>query len=60
MLYTITLLTTLYFAFTYPLCFWISRHDPLKNNFHHFHLGLPVIVGILALFLLFAPRRLAG
>ncbi|MCA9393089.1 MAG: hypothetical protein KC900_02695 [Candidatus Omnitrophica bacterium] len=50
MLYTITLLTTLYFAFTYPLCFWISRHDPLKNNFHHFHLGLPVIVGILALF----------
>lgn len=49
MLYTISLLTSLYFAFTYPLCFWLDRRDPLKNNFHHFHLGLPVIVGVLAL-----------
>lgn len=53
MLYTITLLTCLFFAFTYPLCFCISGRDPLKNNFHHFHLGLPVIVGILALYFVY-------
>ncbi len=29
----------------YPLCFWLSGRDPLKNNFHHFHLGLPCFVG---------------
>lgn len=49
MLYTITLITSLLFAFLYPLCFWISAKEPLKNNFHHFHLGLPTIIGFIAL-----------
>ncbi len=49
MLSTITLTTSLYFAFLYPLCFWISVRDPLRNNFHHFHLGLPTIIGVIAL-----------
>ncbi len=45
MLLKISLLTGLIFAALYPLCFWISRKDPLKNNFHRFHLGLPTVVG---------------
>ena len=45
MLLTIPLLTTLIFASIYPLCFWISARDPLKNDFHKFHLGLPNFVG---------------
>jgi len=49
MLFTITLLTSLLFSFTYPLCFWVSANDPLKNNFHRFHIGLPTITGVLAL-----------
>lgn len=49
MLYTITLITSLLFAFLYPLCFWISAKDPIKQNFHHFHIGLPTIVGFMAL-----------
>ena len=51
MLTAITFLTTLIFAVTYPLCFWISWKDPLKNNFHRFHIGLPVcLLGILSVF----------
>lgn len=49
MLFKITLLTSLLFSFTYPLSFWISARDPLKNNFHRFHIGLPTITGVLAL-----------
>lgn len=49
MLFTITLLTSLLFSFTYPLCFWISAKDHLKNNFHRFHIGLPTIIGVLTL-----------
>ena len=45
MLTTITLLTALAFATLYPLCFLISAKDPLKNNFHKFHLGLPNTIG---------------
>jgi len=45
MLGTITLLTALVFAAVYPLIFWISYDNPLKNNFHKFHLGLPNTVG---------------
>ncbi len=45
MLVKITLLTSLLFAVLYPLCFWISGKDPLKNNFHKFHIGLPNVVG---------------
>src|SRR3989338_8171156 len=45
MLITIPLLTALIFASIYPLCFWISARDPLKNDFHKFHLGLPNFIG---------------
>lgn len=40
MLLKIPLLTGLIFGAVYPLCFWISGRDPLRNNFHRFHLGL--------------------
>lgn len=49
MLFSITLLTSLLFSFTYPLIFWISAKDPLKNNFHRFHIGLPTITGVITL-----------
>jgi hypothetical protein len=55
MLTKIPLLTLLIFSVTYPLCFWISAREPLKNNFHHFHIGLPnltaglCVVGMLML-----------
>ncbi len=42
---TIPLLTCLIFAMIYPLCFWISFHDPLKNKFHKFHVGIANFVG---------------
>ena len=45
MLTTISILTALAFATLYPLCFMISFKDPLKNNFHKFHLGLPNTIG---------------
>src|ERR1041385_5026708 len=41
MLTKIPLLTLLIFSVTYPLCFLLSVREPLKNNFHHFHIGLP-------------------
>ena len=42
---TIPLLTCLIFAMIYPLCFWISFQDPLKNKFHKFHVGIANFVG---------------
>ena len=45
MLIPLTILTSLIFSVIYPLCFWISRKDPLKNNFHKFHIGLPNVIG---------------
>ena len=45
MLATISLLTAFSFAAIYPLCFLVSADDPLKNQFHKFHLGLPNTVG---------------
>ncbi|MFT7538854.1 MAG: hypothetical protein ACI9F2_001005 [Lysobacterales bacterium] len=52
MLFIITLLTSLLFASVYPLTFWLSADKPLKNNFHHFHIGLPNIVsGIICAYL---------
>lgn len=49
MLSKISLLTAILFAVTYPLCFWISFKDPLKQNFHRFHIGLPCCVaGVVA------------
>lgn len=54
MLILLTILTSLIFSVLYPLCFWISYKDPLKNNFHKFHIGLPnVIGGVTVVFLLF-------
>ncbi len=44
MLFKISFLTALLFSAIYPLSFWISAHDPLKNNFHRFHLGLSCFV----------------
>ncbi len=41
MLSIIPLLTFLIFSVTYPLCFWLSARDPIKKDFHHFHIGLP-------------------
>ncbi len=55
MLTKIPLLTFLIFSVTYPLCFLLSARQPLKNNFHHFHIGLPnltaglCVVGMLML-----------
>ncbi len=45
-------LTFLKFAIIYPLCFWISVQDPLKQNFHKFHLGLPNIIGAMSILIL--------
>jgi hypothetical protein len=45
MLFKITLLTSHILAVIYPLCFWISATDPLKNKFHKFHLGFPNTLG---------------
>ena len=45
MIIPLTVLTSLIFSVIYPLCFWISRKDPLKNNFHKFHIVLPNVVG---------------
>jgi hypothetical protein len=47
MITKITLLTALSFAALYPFCFLISFRDPLKNNFHHFHIGLPAVTAAL-------------
>ncbi len=43
MLTQIPLLSVLMFSIIYPLCFWLSFRDPLKNKFHHFHIGLPAV-----------------
>ncbi len=44
MLKEITVLTSIIFASLYSLCFWISHDEPLKEKFHHFHMGLPCMV----------------
>lgn len=52
MLSAISLLTALVIAVIYPLCFWISFKNPIKHNFHHFHLGFPtVLAGIVTAFI---------
>ena len=56
MLFKIVILTSFIFSVLYPLCFWISYKDPLKNKFHRFHIGLPnFIAGITVIVLLFSP-----
>lgn len=60
MLVPLTVLTSLVFSVIYPLCFWISYKDPLKNNFHKFHIGLPNVVGgVTVVYLLFMNIPLA-
>lgn len=60
MIISLTVLTSLVFSVIYPLCFWISCKDPLKNNFHKFHIGLPnVIGGVTVVSLLFMDIPLA-
>lgn len=53
MLTAIPLLTLLMFSIAYPLCFWLSLRDPLKKNFHHFHIGLPNVTAGLTVFGMF-------
>ncbi len=45
MLTIIPLLSCVIFAAIYPLCFWISRREPLGQGFHKFHLALPNFIG---------------
>ncbi len=60
MIIPLTILTSFIFSVIYPLCFWISYKDPLKNNFHKFHIGLPnVIGGVTVVSLLFMDIPLA-
>ncbi|MBI5150433.1 MAG: hypothetical protein HZA28_06650 [Candidatus Omnitrophica bacterium] len=60
MIVPLTVLSSLLFSVIYPLCFWISFKDPLKNNFHKFHIGLPNVVGgVTVVFLLFMDIPLA-
>ena len=54
MLTKIPVLTCLIFAVIYPLCFWISYQDPLKNKFHKFHIGLADFLGAIAVISLFS------
>ena len=60
MLAKITILTSYLFAILYPLCFWISWKDPLKNNFHRFHLGLPSVVAGVILFFVATSQLLSS
>ena len=50
MLVKIPLLSFLIFGMTYPLFFWVSAKDPIKHNFHRFHLACPVVMAGLAIF----------
>ena len=47
------MLTSTSFAVIYPWCFFMEIKDPLKNNFHHFHIGLPAIVSSMVTIYLF-------
>ena len=61
MLVKIPLLAFLIFGVTYPLFFWLTAKDPIKNNFHRFHLACPVIaagLAILGLWFLPSPQSL--
>ena len=55
------LLSSFIFSVIYPLCFWISFKDPLKNNFHKFHIGLSNVVAglvIISLFFMNLPLKI--
>ena len=49
MLVKLSFLSFLCFGVLYPLCFWISYKDPIKNNFLRFHLGCPIFLAGLAI-----------
>ena len=52
MLHKIPLISAVLFSILYPLCFWISGRSPLRQQFHHFHTGLPCCVaGICAVWI---------
>lgn len=56
MLFKILLLSCLTFSAIYPLSFWISHNDPLKNNFHRFHLGVSCFVLGLAAIIIYGSE----
>ena len=57
MLAKITVLTSLSLAALYPLCFWLSAKDPLKQGFHRFHLGFPcIILGIFLFYMIYTSQ----
>lgn len=59
MLTIISLITSLSIGIFYPLCFLIHARSPLKQGFHRFHLGMPLVVGgVASLFLLFGEITL--
>ena len=45
MLKIISILTSLSLGVFYPLCFLIHAKSPLKQGFHRFHLGMPLVLG---------------
>ena len=49
MLVQIPLLSFLLFGVCYPLFFWLTAKDPIKHNFHRFHLGCPVVIAGMAI-----------
>ncbi len=49
MLVEIPLLSFLLFGVTYPLCFWLTFREPIKHNFHRFHLACPVVIAGMAI-----------
>ncbi len=49
MLFKIPLLAFLVFGVTYPLFFWLTAKDPIKHNFHRFHLACPVVIAGMAI-----------
>ena len=58
MLTIVPFLSFLLFSVAYPLCFWLSARDPIKNKFHHFHIGLPCVtsgLSVLGLYWLQGP-----
>jgi len=52
MIAKITLLTCLSLSIFYPFCFLLNVNEPLKQKFHHFHIGMPIVTGgVLAFFI---------
>lgn len=45
MIIKIIYLTALSLTIFYPYCFLLNLNEPLKQKFHHFHIGLPIVIG---------------